>query len=66
MTHGLLSGDAIAHIKESPIEKLYITNSVLISEEKKIDKIEILSVAELLAEAIRRVYYKDSISVLFD
>ena len=66
VTHGLLSGDAIAHIKESPIEKLYITNSVLISEEKKIDKIEILSVAELLAEAIRRVYYKDSISVLFD
>ncbi|MGE3062230.1 MAG: ribose-phosphate diphosphokinase [bacterium] len=66
VTHGLLSGNAIANIKESPIEKLYITNSVIIPEEKKIDKIEILSVADLLADAIRRVYCKDSISVLFD
>jgi len=66
VTHGLLSGDAIAKLKESPIEKLYITNSVVIPDEKRIDKIEILSVADLLADAIRRVYCKDSISVLFD
>jgi ribose-phosphate pyrophosphokinase len=65
-THSLLSGEAIARLKNSPIDKLYTTNSVVIPEDKMIEKIEILSVADLLADAIRRVYCKDSISVLFD
>uniref|UniRef100_A0A7C3J6G5 Ribose-phosphate pyrophosphokinase n=1 Tax=candidate division WOR-3 bacterium TaxID=2052148 RepID=A0A7C3J6G5_UNCW3 len=66
VTHPLLSGDAIAKIKNSPIDKLYTSNSVVIPEEKKIEKIEVLSMADLFANAIKRVYNKESISALFD
>lgn len=66
VTHPLLSGDAIAKIKNSPIDKLYTSDSVVIPEEKKIEKIEILSMADLFANAIKRVYNKESISALFD
>ncbi|MEJ5307580.1 MAG: ribose-phosphate pyrophosphokinase [candidate division WOR-3 bacterium] len=66
VTHPLLSGDAIAKLKNSPIDKLYTSDSVVIPEEKKIEKIEVLSMAELFANAIKRVYNKESISALFD
>ncbi|MEO0234110.1 MAG: ribose-phosphate pyrophosphokinase [candidate division WOR-3 bacterium] len=66
VTHPLLSGDAIAKLKNSPIDKLYTSDSVVIPEEKRIEKIEVLSMAELFANAIKRVYNKESISALFD
>ncbi len=66
VTHPLLSGDAIAKLKNSPIDKLYTTDSVVLPEEKKIEKIEVLSMAKLFADAIKRVYNKESISELFD
>lgn len=66
VTHPLLSGDAIAKLKKSPIDKLYTSDSVVIPEEKKIEKIEVLSMANLFASAIKRVYNKESISALFD
>lgn len=66
VTHPLLSGDAIAKLKNSPIDKLYTSDSVVIPEEKRIEKIEVLSMAELFASAIKRVYNKESISALFD
>ncbi len=65
VTHPLLSGDAIAKLKNSPIDKLYTTDSVILPEEKKIEKIEIISMAKLFADAIKRVYNKESISELF-
>lgn len=66
VTHSLLSGDAIVKIKESPIDRLITTNSIDIPEEKRIDKLEILSCAQLFADGIVRVFENKSISILFD
>ena len=64
--HGILSGNAIKNIEESPIEKLFITNSVPLSEEKKkCKKITQLSIAELLAIAIKKIHIEESLSILF-
>ncbi len=65
-THALLSGPAIERIKYSPIDKLVATNTIPLSEEKKIDKIEIVSVAGLIAKAIQRVHEGKSVSILFE
>lgn len=64
-THAVLSGPAIENIKNSPIEELIVTNTLPLPEEKKIKKIEILSVAELLGEAILRIHNEQSLSPLF-
>lgn len=64
--HGILGGPAVSRIENSPIEKLYITNSIpLMDEKKRCDKIEQLSVAELLALAIKKIHIEESLSVLF-
>lgn len=64
--HGVLSGNAIANLENSPIEKLFITNSVPLSEEKmKCKKIVQLSIAELLATAIKKIHIEESVSILF-
>ena len=54
-THGILSGPAIERIKNSKINELVVTNTVPIPEEKRIDKIKVLSIAPLFAEAIKRI-----------
>lgn len=64
-THGVLSGPAIERIKNSPIKELVTLNTIPITKEKKLDKITVLSVAEVFAEAIERVYGDISISTLF-
>lgn len=63
--HGLFSRDAIPRLNKSPIKKLAITNTVKIAREKMIEKLDILSIAELLAEAIKRIHNNESISSLF-
>jgi len=64
--HGVLSGNAIKNLEESPIEKLFITNSVPLSEEKgKCEKIVQLSIAELLAIAVKKIHIEESLSILF-
>src|SRR5699024_5829086 len=52
-THGVLSGSAIERLEDSVLEKFIITDSFVLPEEKKIDKIGIVAVAPLFAEAIR-------------
>jgi len=65
-THAVLSGPALERIKASPLEKLIVTDTIALSEEaKKVDKILQLSVASLLAEAIRRIHNYESVSSLF-
>ncbi|EAA0335021.1 ribose-phosphate diphosphokinase [Listeria monocytogenes] len=64
--HPVLSGPAMKRIEESPIEKLVVTNSIALPEEKWIDKMEQLSVAALLGEAIVRVHENASVSSLFE
>jgi ribose-phosphate pyrophosphokinase len=65
-THALLSGPAIERIKESAIKKLIVTDTVYIPENKKLDNMEIVSVAQVFGEAIRRVYEGESVSALFE
>ncbi len=67
ITHGVLSGPAIQRIDQCKgLEKLLITDSIPLSEEKKHPKIQVLSVANLLAEAIKRIHNEESVSCLFD
>jgi ribose-phosphate pyrophosphokinase len=67
IAHGILSGPAIQRIQECQgLEKLLITDSVPLAEDKKHSKIEVLSVASLLAEAIKRIHNEESVSCLFD
>ena len=65
-THPILSGPAIERIQDSAIKELVLLNTTPIPDEKKIDKIKLLSVAPLFAEAMIRIFTNDSISRLFD
>jgi ribose-phosphate pyrophosphokinase len=65
-THGILSGPAIQRINDSPLKEVVITDSVALDPEKNIDKIKILSVDEIFAEAISRIVNHLSISELFE
>ena len=64
-THGVLSGEAINRIEESPISELLITNSIPIPPEKQLKKIKVLSVASLIGKAIQRIHEERSVSSLF-
>ena len=61
-THGVLSGPAIERIQESPISELVVLDTIPLPEEKRIDKLKILSVAPIFAEAIKRIYGDVSVS----
>jgi ribose-phosphate pyrophosphokinase len=63
--HPVLSGPAIGRIASSDLEELIITNSIPLPLEKQLPKIQVLSVAPLLAEAIRRIHSEESVSTLF-
>ncbi len=63
--HPVLSGPAIARIDGSPLEEVMVTNSIPIGPEKRSKKISVLTVAPLLAEAIRRIHDEESVSTLF-
>ena len=64
-THGLLSGPAVDRIKNSPISRLIITNTVPLPPEKQVDKIECLSIAGIIADAIGAVFEDTSVSEIF-
>lgn len=66
ITHPVLSGDSVEKLEKSPLEKVFVTNTIPLSEEKKIPKICVLSIAPLLAEAIKRIHNEESVSSLFD
>jgi len=63
--HGVLSGPAIKRIESSALEEVVITNSVPLTPDKANPKIHVLSVAPLLAKAIRRIHDEESVSTLF-
>jgi len=65
-THAVLSGDAVCRIEDSCLQEVVFTNSIPLSEAaKKSSRIKSLSVAKLLAEAIRSIHEETSVSVLF-
>jgi ribose-phosphate pyrophosphokinase len=65
-THAVLTGPAIARLKEAPIKEVVITNTIPLSPERKLDKIKVLSVAPIFGEAIIRIYEDQSVSELFE
>ncbi|SDZ63505.1 ribose-phosphate pyrophosphokinase [Evansella caseinilytica] len=65
-THPVLSEPAVDWIKESEIKELVTTDSIYLPKEKQIDKITVLSIAPLLAEAMIKVQTNQSVSTLFD
>jgi ribose-phosphate pyrophosphokinase len=64
-THGVLSGPAVDRLKNSVIEKVVVTNTLPLPPEKQIDKIEVLSVAPIIAQAIAAVFDDSSVSEIF-
>jgi ribose-phosphate pyrophosphokinase len=64
-THGILSANAVERIKNSPIKELVITNTIPLPKEKQIDKIKVLSIAPLFAEAVKRINEAKPIGELF-
>ena len=65
VTHGLLTGTAIKRLDDSPIERLFITDSIETQPNVLPAKVEVVSVADLFGEAIRRIARRESVSVLF-
>jgi len=66
ITHPVLVGPALKRIAGSCLTKLYVTNTIPLGKEKAHKKIEVLSVAGLLSEAIRRIHQEESVSSLFN
>ena len=64
-THVVLSGPAIDRIKNSVISKVVVTNTLPMPAEKQIDKIEVLSIAKVLAETIDAVFEDKSVGEIF-
>ncbi|MGZ4708750.1 MAG: ribose-phosphate diphosphokinase, partial [Acidimicrobiales bacterium] len=64
-THGVFSGPAIDRIKNSVISKVTVTNTLPLPPEKQLDKIEVLSVAGVVADAIDAVFEDTSVSEIF-
>ena len=65
-SHGVLSGPAIERIQNSPIKELTILDTIPLTNDKKLDKINVLPVAPVFTEAIARIYEETSVSTLFD
>jgi ribose-phosphate pyrophosphokinase len=65
-THAVLSGPALSRIEASAVKEVVVTNSIPLSKEaKKSERIKPLSIASLLAQAIRSIHEETSVSVLF-
>ena len=64
-THGVLSGPAIERIKNSEIKELVITNTIPLPKEKQIDKIKVLSIAPVFAEAIKRIHNEEPLGEMY-
>jgi ribose-phosphate pyrophosphokinase len=66
VTHGVLSGPAVDRLKNSPISEVVLTNTLPIPAERQIDGMTVLSIAPLIARAIREVFEEGSVTSLFD
>jgi ribose-phosphate pyrophosphokinase len=65
-THGVLCGPAIENLEAAPLTSLVVTDSIPLTAEQRIAKVRVLSVAPLLAEALKRIHHDQSVSALFD
>ena len=65
-THGVLSGQVVDTLKNSRISEVVITNTLPVPQEKRFDKLTVLSIAPLIARAINEVFSDGSVTSLFD
>jgi ribose-phosphate pyrophosphokinase len=65
-THGVLSGPAVDSLKNSRISEIVVTDTLPITQEKRIDKLTVLSIAPVIARAITEVFSDGSVTSLFD
>ncbi len=65
-THPILSGSAIDRLKNSSFAEIVVTDTVALAKNKMIEKIKVISVANLFGNAIQRIHNEESISILFD
>jgi len=66
VTHAVFSGPAVDRLKNSPISEVVVTNTLPIPEEKRFDKLTVLSIAPLIARAISAVFSNGSVTSLFE
>jgi ribose-phosphate pyrophosphokinase len=66
ITHGVFTNETMRRLDASPIKKLLVTDSIETQPVKLSEKVQVVSVAALFAEAIRRIHGRESVSVLFD
>jgi ribose-phosphate pyrophosphokinase len=64
-SHGVFAGPAIERLKNAPIDSIVVTDSIPIPPEKRLPNMKVLSVAPILAEAIKRIHQHKSISAIF-
>ena len=64
-THPVLSGEAIARLKEAPISKIIVCDTIKLDKEKRFDKLEIISVADVFGESMKRIVEGTSLSSMF-
>jgi ribose-phosphate pyrophosphokinase len=64
-THPVLSGKAVQRLEEGPIKEVVVTNTLPIPEEKRIEKMTVLSIAPVVASALRAVFEDESVSEIF-
>ena len=65
-THPVFSGSAVERLGDKSINRVIVTNTIQLPDEKKSDKLKVISLAQLLAEAIKRIYDGEPMGVLFD
>lgn len=65
-SHAILSGPAVERLENCPVNEVIITDSIRLADEKKIDKIKVMSIDVLFAEAIKRIVNHESVSELFE
>jgi len=65
-THGVLCGSAIERLRDAYVKEIVITDSIPLPPEKQLPNIKVLSVAPLLADAIKRIHFNESVSRLFE
>jgi len=65
-THAVLSGPAVQRLQDSPIKKVIVTNTLPIPPHKWFDKLAVVSVGPIIADAVRAVFADESVSALFD
>ncbi len=65
-THPVFSDDVVKKLQDSPIKEVIVTDTILLSQEKRFEKLKVISIAQLLAESIKRIYEGNPMGVIFD